>query len=343
MTRKNQMIIPDLYADPFGERSPTLGEHLQLLGARFQFQSNSRQLLRLVKSAYEGLPRHRVSDATPRLRLRLQLMSGGPRRSSRRLEPPPLGMISGAGFLGGATQGSNFVVLSPQERSALVGISPQMLRFPYHTRYELIEFAVFSLAQRVQGLVSLHAACVGLGGRGVLMMGPSGAGKSTVALLCLLRGLDFLSEDAVFVAPDSLLATGIANYLHVRADSLGWIEREDAAAIRRSPVIRRRSGVKKFELDLRRGGYRLAASALQIGAVVFLSPKSAGTGPLLIPLSKPSLLAKLAKAQAYAVNQPQWPTFKRRVCNLEAYELRRGKHPLEAVEVLRALLGKRTR
>ncbi len=60
-------------------------------------------------------------------------------------------MISGAGFLGGATHGSNFVVLSPQERSALVGISPQMLRFPYHTRYELIEFAVFTLAPAFRG------------------------------------------------------------------------------------------------------------------------------------------------------------------------------------------------
>src|SRR5580704_15630588 len=319
MTRKNQRIIPDLYADPFGERTPMLREHLQLLGARIRFESISRQLLHLVESAYGGLPRHRLSDAGPRLTVRLQLMSGGPSRS-RRLEPPPLNMISGGGFLGGATRGSNFVVLSPQERSALVGISPQMLRFPYHTRYELIEFAVFSLAQRVQGLVSLHAACVGLGGRGVLMMGPSGAGKSTVALLCLLQGLDFLSEDAVFVAPDSLLATGIANFLHVPANSLRWIERNNAAAIRHSPVIRRRSGVKKFELDLRRGGYRLAASPLQIGAVVFLSTKSAGTGPLLRPLSKSRLLANLVKAQAYAANQPEWPIFKRRVSRLDAFE-----------------------
>jgi hypothetical protein len=343
MTRKNPKIIPDLYADPFGERTPTLREHLQLLGARFQFQSNSRQLLHLVESAYRGLPRHRLSNAAPRLRVRLQLMSAGPQRSRRRLEPPPLNMISGGGFLGGATHGSNFVVLSPQERSALVGISPKMLRFPYHTRYELIEFAVFSLAQRVQGLVSLHAACVGLGGRGVLMMGPSGAGKSTVALLCLLQGLDFLSEDAVFVAPDSLLATGVANFLHVPANSLGWIERENAAVIRHSPVIRRRSGVKKFELDLRRGGHRLAASPLQIGAVVFLSPRSAGTGPLLIPLSKSEMLGKLAKAQAYAANQPEWPMFKRRVGRLDAFELRRGLHPIEAVEALRALLDRRPR
>jgi energy-coupling factor transporter ATP-binding protein EcfA2 len=343
MTRKNPRIIPDLYADPFGERTPTRSVHLQLLGARFRIQSNNRQLLQLVESAYWGLPRHRLSDAGPLLRVRLQMMSGDPQRSRRRLEPSPLNMLSGAGLLGGATLGSNFVVLSPKERSALVGISPQMLRFPYHTRYELIEFAVFSLAQRVQGLVSLHAACVGRSGRGVLMMGPSGAGKSTIALLCLLQGLDFLSEDAVFVAPDSLLATGVANFLHVSANSLGWIERENAAEIRNSPVIRRRSGVKKFEFDLRRRGLHLAATPLQLGAIVFLSPKSAGTGPLLRALSKSKLLAQLERAQAYAANQPEWPIFKRRICRLDAFELRRGSHPREAVEALRTLLDARQR
>jgi hypothetical protein len=341
MNRRNQKIIPDLHADPFGERTPMLREHLQLLGAQFQFQSNSRQLLRLVESAYGGLPRHRLSGPGPRLTVRLQLMSGDRQRSSLRLEPPPLDMISGGGFLGGATHGSNFVVLSPREHSALVGISPQMLLFPYHTRYELIEFAVFSLAQRAQGLVSLHGACVGLNGRGILMMGPSGAGKSTLALLCLLQGLDFVSEDAVFVAPDSLLATGVANFLHVRANSLRWLARDTAAAIRRSPVIRRRSGVKKFEIDLRGGDYRLAASPLDLKAVVFLSAKSAGKGPLLKPLSKSNLLTKLAKSQAYAANQPEWPIFKKHVGRLDAFELCRGSHPLEAVEAFRALLDRR--
>ncbi len=121
------------------------------------------------------------------------------------------------------------------------------MRFPYHIRYELIEFAVFTLAARVQRLVSLHAACVGTGGKGVLLMGPSGAGKSTVALQCLLNGFDFLSEDSVFVAPRSMKATGIANFLHTRADSLRWLGRSarsclhprhlprfDAAAAQRS-------------------------------------------------------------------------------------------------------------
>ena len=341
MSRKNNPGIPDLFSDPFGEQSSLMSPGpLQLLGGRFQFESNSRELLQLVDSAYAGLPRHRLSAVVPRMRVRL-LLSSPPGRSSRRLsEPPSLAMLSGPGFLAGAPHSANFVVLAPGERSALVAVSPQMLRFPYHTRYELIEFAVFTLAARVQGLVPLHAACVGRGGRGVLLMGASGAGKSTVAFHCLLQGLDFLAEDSVFVAPDTMLATGIANFLHIRADSLRWVARSrDAARIRKSPVIQRRSGVRKFEIDLRGAGYRLAPAALNIAAVVFLSPQSAGERPLLTPLSRSELPARLTADQTYAANQPQWPAFIRSVSRLDAFELRRGHHPREAVAALRELLG----
>jgi hypothetical protein len=340
MTRKNDTMIPDQYADPFGERSPAmLRKHLQLLGGRIQFESNSAELLRLVDAAYANLPRHRLSATVPQLRIRLSLMSGGQPRQRRRSEPPALEMLSGAGFLGGATDSSNFVVLSPQERAALVAVSPQMLKFPYHTRYELIEFAVFTLAARSQKLASLHAACVGRNGRGILLMGPSGAGKSTVTLQCLLQGFDFMSEDSVFVTPDTMLATGIANFLHVRSDSLRWLERaRDVAAIRKSPVIRRRSGVRKFEVDLRRGNYRLAPSPLKIAAVVFLSAQNAGARPLLKPLSRSDLLARLVANQGYAANQPEWSMFRKSVSKLDAFELRRGRHPLEAVEALESLL-----
>jgi hypothetical protein len=341
MTRKNDTMIPDQLADPFGEQSPSMvRENLQLLGGRFRFESNSSRLLRLVDSAYAGLPRHRLSAVVPRLNVRLWL-EPGERAPARRAgePPPPIAMFSGAGFLGGATPSSNFVVVSPGERAALVAVTPQVARFSYHTRYELIEFAVFTLASRSQGLMSLHAACVGRAGRGILLMGPSGSGKSTVTLQCLLRGFDFLSEDSVFVTPDTMLATGVPNFLHVRADSLRWLDRAgDVASIRNSPVIRRRSGVRKFEVDLRRGRYRLAPAPLKIVAIVFLSPQSAGVRPLLEPLPKQRMLAKLADEQAYATNHPRWNTFSKSVSKLHAFELRRGRHPLEAVEVLRKLL-----
>lgn len=148
-----------------------------------------------------------------------------------------------------------------------------------------------------------------------------------------------LSEDSVFVEPKTMLATGVANFLHVRSDSLRWVARtRDAAAIRKSPVIRRRSGVKKFEVDLRCAAYRLAPTPLKIVATVFLSARGAGNRPLLRPLSKPALLAKLTAGQAYAANQPEWTMFRKNISGLGAFELRRGDHPLEAVEALKALL-----
>jgi hypothetical protein len=341
MTRKNDAIVPDLYADPFGEHSKMIArDELQLLGSRFQFESNSRQLLRLVDSAFADLPSHRLTTQAPRLRVRLLLTSDAEHRARTRSAPPPLSMLSGAGLLCGATGSSNIVILSPLQRSALVAVSRELLQFPYHIRYEFIEFAAFTLASRSQKLVSLHAACVGRAGRGILLMGPSGSGKSTVTLQCLLRGFDILSEDSVFIEPNKLLATGVANFLHVRSESLRWLERaRDAELIRRSPVIRRRSGVKKFEIDLRRGAYKLAASPLRITAVVFLSPEKAGGQPLLRRLSQSSLLTKLAAAQAYAVNQPEWGGFSKNLLKIDAFELRRGRHPIEAVDILNTLLG----
>jgi hypothetical protein len=52
-----KVALPELFADPFREHSSIISRAPQpLLGARFRFESNSRQLLRLVDSAYARLP-----------------------------------------------------------------------------------------------------------------------------------------------------------------------------------------------------------------------------------------------------------------------------------------------
>jgi hypothetical protein len=330
--------VDDLIADPFRERvSGVRSERLPVLGGVFRFESDSSQLLQLVRHAYAGLPRHRLTSDTPRFRVRLVVRPE--RRSQRLVEPPSLQMMSGAGLLYAAMDPSSCVIVSPAERAALVVVSQQMLQFPYHTRYELIELAVYLLAARVQRLIPLHAACVGTRGSGLLLLGSSGAGKSTIALHALLGGLDFLSEDSVLIAPDTLRATGVANFLHVREDSLRFLARRaDLMPIRKSPVIRRRSGVQKFELDLRSGRYRLAPAPLQIAATVLLSPTSTGEGAQVRPLTKSRLMSELRASQPYAVHQPGWKSFCQRVSSLPAFELRRGRHPAESVEALRDLL-----
>jgi hypothetical protein len=336
MSKGRHRAANDISADPFGEQSAPLGlRRLQVLGARIKFESHSSQLLQLVDAAYADLPRHRLSDTVPQLRVRLVLMGNQPRGSN----PPALASFSGAGLLVGAAANSGLVFISPGERAALVAVPAHLLRCRYYVRYELIEFAVFTLAARVQRLVPLHAACVGHGQHGLLLMGASGSGKSTLALHCLLAGFDFVSEDSAFVAPDSLLTTGVANFLHLRADSLRWLGRSpEALAIRSSPVIRRRSGATKFEIDLRQPPYRLAPRALTTEAVIFLSAQSAGNRPLLRELPRSAVPARLSAMQAYAAGQPSWRPFIRALAKVDAFELRRGRHPREAVEALSRLL-----
>jgi hypothetical protein len=329
----------ELERDPFREREGLLTRTgMQLLGGRFTFRSNSEALLALVDAAFAGVPKHRFTSKSPRFEVRLNLAAPSTRGSAR--HPPPLAMLSATDMLAGAPRNSNFAVLSPSRGTALVSVSQEMLAFPYHTRYELIEFTVYTLASRGQGLVPLHAACVGINGRGVLLMGESGAGKSTLSLQCLLEGFEFLAEDSIFVSAGRMLASGVANFLHVRTDSLGWLERKsDAAMIRKSPVIERRSGVEKFELNLRRTPFQLAGKPLKLVGVIFLSPRSAGTGSLLRRLPKRDAVARLNNEQGYGRTLPHWREFQRRLVAMGAYELQRGAHPRDGAKALREVLA----
>ncbi|MDE2262536.1 MAG: serine kinase [Gammaproteobacteria bacterium] len=338
----------DIAADPFHEHPHGLLRiHRQVLGGVFEFATESPQLLRLVRWAYDGLPRHRLSTAPTRIKVRL--MVGGRMEAERTLrsarargrmhEPAPFAMISAPGLLCGASDCSTVAVMSPERRTALIVVARELLRFPYHVRYELIELAVFTLAARVQELMPLHAACVGRGRRGLLLIGDSGAGKSTAVLHCALEGLDVVSEDSLFVAPRALLATGVANFLHVRRESLRFLSAADASLIRGAPVIRRRSGVRKFEVDLRQRRFRLAPRPLEIqGLVALCAGSAAGGEPQLVPLAPAEADARLRASQPYAVSQPGWRIFAERMRSVPAFELRRGRHPRDSIAALRQLL-----
>ncbi len=331
--------VNDAIADPFLER-PGYGVavHKQILGGSFRFESDDEALLQLVEAAYGGLPRHRLPLATPEFHIELRL---APRQlRPEPASPPPVRMQSGAGLLCGVMDASNYVMLAPDQHRALIVASADMLDRPYHLRYELIEFAVFTLATRGLDLVPLHGACVGQHGRGVLLLGASGSGKSTLALHSLLEGLDFLAEDAVFVQPRSMLATGVANYLHVQADALRFVEDDRIRQwIGEAPVIRRRSGVEKFEADLRQGHGQLAMAPLELVGAVFVSSEWADDPEVLLsPVPVDEIAMRLRADQPYAAGQPGWDRFEHRLLERGVHQLRRGRHPRASVEALRRLL-----
>lgn len=325
---------PRRIADPFAERAPlALRRSGWLLGVQVDFLSDHPALLDLAEAAYGGLPAHRLADV--RVEVELRLAAGDADLGS---EPPAPRMLGGAGVVGAAVDAHNLVLVMPQLGRAVVQLSRAMLGFPYHARYELVEFAVFQLAARTQGLVPLHAGAVGHGGEAALLMGVSGAGKSTLALHAALQGLDFVTEDGSFVAPEGLRVTGVANFVHLRFDALDWVE--DAALrerIRASTVIRRRSGVPKYEVDLRSGWARLAAQPLRLAHLVFASAEPAGEGALLQPLGSEEMLALLHDDQHYAIGQPGWAAFVAGCSGLRGWVLRRGAHPADGAAALRRL------
>lgn len=330
----------DVSADPFQERRDgLLRAKCHVLGGVFEFVTESAELLKLVHWAYDGLPRHRLSASPARMTVRLALgdREGSGRKS--RDEPDAFDMLSAPGLLCGASPSSAIAVMSAERRSALIVVPRELLRFPYHVRYELIEFAVFTLATRVQELMPLHAACVGGGRRGLLLIGDGGAGKSTAVLHCALRGLRVVSEDSLFVAPRPLLATGVPNFLHVREESLRFLHAADARLIRRAATIRRRSGVRKFEVDLRQQRFRLAPRPLAICGMVALTARSAGSEPLLVPLAPGAARVRLQRSQPYAASQPGWRDFAEQMRAVPSFELRRGIHPKESALVLVELLA----
>jgi ABC-type cobalamin/Fe3+-siderophores transport system ATPase subunit len=234
---------------------------------------------------------------------------------------------------------ANFSIVAPAQHAALVSISSSMLAHPYHARYELLEFATYTLAARAQQLVSMHAGCVGLNGCGVVLIGPSGTGKSTLALHCLSRGLRLLSEDSVFVSPRALSAYGNGAFLHLRTDNVcrpsdGRLDAIYACAA----TIRRRSGVEKLALDLRRSPELISPGPLDVAAFVFLSKARRSDRRLLQRIDAREVRERLERSQAYAAAQAGWREFLGRGKEVPAFILGRARLPETAARTIAALL-----
>jgi hypothetical protein len=323
---------------PPGPAAPPLTAIKRVLGGLFRFESNSRDLIDLVEAAYGRLPPQTLPGVVAEFRIGMRML---PRRTNPWATEPPAPRIQQEGkLLRADVDASNFVVVDPESRCARVVASEDMLQHAYHLRCELIEFAVFILAARGLGLVPLHGACVGRHGRGVLLLGGSGSGKSTLALHGLLQGLDLLAEDAVFVRPVDLIATGVPNYLHLKGDALDFVDNDAIRGwIAHAPVIRRRSGIRKFEVDLRQEYGRPATSPLSLVGAVFVSAQPAGFPDALLTRIGVHEASRLFKAdQSYASSQPGWQRFKRKIMGRGVHQLRRGRHPRESVDALQRLL-----
>ena len=101
---------------------------------------------------------------------------------------------------------------------------------------------------------TVHASCVALEGRAVLISGPSGAGKSDLALRLFDRGFALVSDDQTVVRRDGnrLVATApaaIAGKIEIRG--IGIVEMEAVAEAPVSMLVELTSEIERLPEDKR--------------------------------------------------------------------------------------------
>jgi len=129
---------------------------------------------------------------------------------------------------------------------------------------------------------TIHAGCVALNGRGVLLCGDSGAGKSSLSYACARAGWTYVSDDASYVFNDGCdrLVIGTSHQVRFRPSAAQLFPEVDGLEL--TP---RAAGKPSIELPTATLPGITCAPTAQVDFLVFLNRKIPGA-PELVPYPK---------------------------------------------------------
>lgn len=164
------------------------------LGFAVEIETNSIEILRAASESWKG---QTCASTDPPLRIRL----GVTQASSSGCPTAPVARADGH-LLSIVADSANFAVCDLLQGVAFGWVSEAALQSRLYVRYHFLEAIALSLISTSRAS-PLHAACVSLEGRGILLCGASGAGKSTLAYACARAGWTFTSDDASYLLWES--------------------------------------------------------------------------------------------------------------------------------------------
>jgi len=239
-------------------RLPLRGTYYPL-GFALEIITNSAEVLAAAQESW-GSFQKKFSEIP--LRLEIGIMADGSRDC-----PLPPACRSRGNLLTIVADAGNFSVCDLSRGFAFAWLTQSAVADRAYLRYYFLEATVSTLLEALY-LTPLHAACVQIGGRGVLLCGESGAGKSSLAFACARSGWKFLSDDssAIVRKRQSRVVVGNPCQMRFRESAI-----ELFPELKRQPVMPRATGKMAIELATATLPEIATQAECQVDYIVFLN------------------------------------------------------------------------
>jgi len=190
-------------------RDPPLRQQFYPLGFPAEIRTDSAKVLQMAGELWGKY--EKLYDTDP-IRVDVHVVESDsaecPPEPSYRLMWPLLLTVADA---------QNYMVADLAENRTRIAVSSASEKHRLYFRYFFLEAAVWChIATR--HATPVHAGCVVLNGRGVLLLGDSGAGKSSLSYACARRKWTYVTDDASYLlnGGDARMVTGNSSQVRLR-------------------------------------------------------------------------------------------------------------------------------
>jgi hypothetical protein len=169
----------------------------------------------------------------------------------------------------------NYSIIDMEHSTAQVFLSSAALRHKLYAGYYFLTSPISCIATRYT--TPVHAGCVALDGRGVLLCGDSGAGKSTLSYACARSGWTYICDDGSFVLNSRTDRIASGNCYQVRFRPSAADHFPEIEGLKMMP---RAAGKPSVEMHTSMIPELNCAQTTQVDFIVFLNRRAEGRATL---------------------------------------------------------------